>query len=521
MTPSLGPVGAVGAVGAAGAVGAVGAAVAAGTDSERQATAALLAAAERDGTVDGTVSSSDGGGPTLATLVGLLLVLVGVRLGLQPLGDNSFLTHLATGRLILEDLRVPTTDPYTFTAAGTPWTVQSWLASVWYAALEEVAGLRAIQFATAAATGCLVALVWRLARPSAALLARTAVVGLVVLVGATGWSERPYLYGLVFLALVLLAAEGGLRPRWLVPVFWLWVNVHGSFVLGLGLLVLVALGHRMDRGSWGVEVRCLKAAALGVMLGAVNPLGLKLLVFPFTSMTRNEQLAQILEWQAPTFTGWGQRAFLVLVVLAIVALVRRPSWRAAMPVAVFTVLALLAARNVVVASVVLVPFVAVGLGDLGDLRCDRRFRLGRPVVAALAVLLVLLPVSTLGRPVMVHDAYPVTALEWLERRGGLGPRSRVVTPDYVGNWLELHRPGTPTFLDDRADMFPAGVIDDVLVLRGGRPGWSEVLQRWAATAVVWQSDSPLATILSLSPDWRVVYGDDEWIVAVPATSTVR
>ena len=38
--------------------------------------------------------------------------------------------------------------------------------------------------------------------------------------------------GLVLLAVTLIAAEGGLDPRWLVPVMYIWVNSHGSFPLG-------------------------------------------------------------------------------------------------------------------------------------------------------------------------------------------------------------------------------------------------------------------------------------------------
>ena len=49
--------------------------------------------------------------PSLAGVVGLGFFVWGLSLGLQPLGDNSFLTHLATGRLSGED-GIPRTDPY-------------------------------------------------------------------------------------------------------------------------------------------------------------------------------------------------------------------------------------------------------------------------------------------------------------------------------------------------------------------------------------------------------------------------
>src|SRR5688572_33360769 len=103
--------------------------------------------------------------PTLGTLLGLLIVTAGVLLELQPLKDNSFFTHIATGRLILDRGSVPSTDPYTFTAAGEPWVVQSWLVSVLYATAESLAGINGVRLVVGALAGFLAALGWRLLRP--------------------------------------------------------------------------------------------------------------------------------------------------------------------------------------------------------------------------------------------------------------------------------------------------------------------------------------------------------------------
>ena len=64
----------------------------------------------------------------------------GLRIGLQPLGDNSLFTHIATGRIIF-DTGFPHTDPYLFTPHEPSWVVQSWLASVIYWALASAWGM--------------------------------------------------------------------------------------------------------------------------------------------------------------------------------------------------------------------------------------------------------------------------------------------------------------------------------------------------------------------------------------------
>ena len=145
-------------------------------------------------------------------------------------------------------------------------------------------------------------------------------------------------------------AERGLPAPVLVPVFWIWVNSHGSFPLGLVALGCYALGSRLDGDRRPRELRALGWAIGGTVLGAVNPLGPVLLTFPLGLLGRQEALSAVLEWQSPSFATPYARAFLVLIMVAVVALVRRPSWRAAVPLVVFLALGLTAARNIPVAG---------------------------------------------------------------------------------------------------------------------------------------------------------------------------
>jgi hypothetical protein len=452
--------------------------------------------------------------PTLAVLVGLLFVLGGLLTGLQPLNDNSFLTHLATGRLIVDLHHIPHHDPYTFTAAGEPWVVQSWLASLVYGLVDRWWGGEGLLVLMGALAATLGGLVWTLTRPAGALIGRLLVAGLALGVGLQYWVERPLLFGLIALALALLAAEGRLDPRWLVPAMWVWVNAHGSFPLGLVALAVLALGRRLDGASPATELRALRWAALGVLAGAVNPLGPRLLVFPLELLARSDVLRHILEWQSPTFQGISQRVFLVQVAVAIAVLVRRPSFRAGLPLAVFTAAALLGARNVVVASLVITPGLAVGLAGLGSITGAERPRAGRPAAIVLGALGLLIVISSVNGRVFRLDPYPEDAVAWMDRRGLFDEPHRVAAPDYAGNFLEA-RDGAQgvVFMDDRYDMFPVDVVDDYITLLEGRTGWDEVLDRRDIDTVLWTTDDPTGQLLTASTDWVIVYHDDLWLVA--------
>ena len=456
-------------------------------------------------------------GPSAATAAGLGLALVALVLGLRPLSDNSFLTHVATGRLLL-DGGVPTADPYTFTAAGHPWVVQSWLASLGYGVVDRLAGGTGLLLLNGLLCAALTGLVWRLTRPAGALAGRALVGALVVGMGASAWLERPFLMAIVLLAVALVAAEGGLRPGWLVPVGWVWVNVHGSFPLGLVAVALLAAGRRLDGDRPATEVRAGAALAAGMLLGALNPLGPRLLWFPVLLLGRSDVLRHVAEWQPPTFAYTWQWLFLALAAVAALGALRGRSWRVALPTAAFTGLALLSARNLAVAAVVLVPGAAAALrvdGRTGEGRSPRTALAAAGIVAVAAVALV----AAAGRPAFSFDRYPVAALAWAGERGLLAPEARLVAPDTVGNYRELTEGAhAAVFLDDRYDLFPREVLDDYLVLVHGGPGWEGVLDRWGAGAVVWPRSLPLAGLLDSSPSWRVAWDDVAWVVAVPQSS---
>ncbi|MEL7209329.1 MAG: hypothetical protein AAGK32_14020, partial [Actinomycetota bacterium] len=214
------------------------------------------------------------GGPDLARAVGLILAALGFVIGARVVADNSFLTHLATGRLMLEGRSVPTVDPYSWVAAGEAWTVQSWLASLIYAVLESTAGPWAIRWLNGLLGTLVVAGLWWLTDTVRSLLVRTGLVGLVLVIGTFLWPPRPLLFALVGVVLVLLVADGRLAPPWLVPVFWMWANTHGSFVLGGGLLFLLAVGAAIDHGRPPrAELRALAWATAGAVVAMANPLG--------------------------------------------------------------------------------------------------------------------------------------------------------------------------------------------------------------------------------------------------------
>lgn len=441
------------------------------------------------------------------------MVAAGLVIGLRPLADNSFFTHLATGRVILDTASVPATDPYTFTAPGEPWLVQSWLASTLYAFVERIAGAEGLRLLMGATAALLAALGWRLTRPAASLLPRLLLGVVFVAVGAGLWTERPLMIGLVALALVVLAGEGALAPVWLAPVAWVWVNSHGSFPLGLAYLAVLALGARLDGRDASLEWRALRWLLVGVLLGAVGPLGLGALTFPFELLQRQEILSNVIEWRAPAFDSLSQRMFLFQLILVMVAIARRPSYRHALVAAVFTAAALLGSRNVPVASVTFLPILASAAPEWGSLRAAHRRRVGALLAACGVLVAAALAAERFDQRDFELRGYPIDVLAHLDEADIDLTKTRMATRDIVGNALELiYGARQQVFYDDRFDMFPDDVSRAHLALVNGGPSMRAELERHQIDLVAWERGGATAQRLVVDPDWRVLYTDESWIL---------
>jgi hypothetical protein len=453
-----------------------------------------------------------GGRPlSLAAAVGVLVVVAGVLIGLGPLDDNSFLTHLATGRLILDRSHVPSSDPYSFSAPGAAWVVQSWLASVLYASLEAIGGLGSVRILGGVLTGTLAAVAWGLLRPATGIVVRLGLATIFLVIGAGVWAERPLMFGLVAFALTMAASERMIDPRWLLPVGWVWVNTHGSFPLGVVYLVAVGLGSRLDGEGAAGRWTCLRWLLTGVGLGIVGPLGLSALTFPVELLAHQEVLKHVLEWQAPAFTSISQRAFLVEAAAFVVLLVRRPTYRAAIPGATFIAAALLGSRNIALASLVLLPPTAAALADFGGLAASARRRSLSIVVTLALVLGVAVGLSRLSEPDLRLTAYPVRSLAFLENHDVDLKAHRLATRELVGNLLTyVYGPGQRVFYDDRFDMYPAEVSDAALAMDAASPGVFADLEDFAIELLITPRESALALAVVRDPGWRVLVVEEQW-----------
>lgn len=462
---------------------------------------------------------------TLERLFLATFALFGFGTNSFPIADNSALIHLRTGRIIADGGGIPRVDPYSVTAGGHPWVVQSWLPEWTYGWLWRLGGLHWVvleQAVLGALIGWIVALIARAGSP----LRTAAAAGLALGVGAPFWTPRPLLVGILAFALLIFTVERLASPLWIIPILWIWVNSHGSFVLGGLWLCAVIVGTALDARSfpeaWTRFGRYALTFALGLGVAMLNPIGPRLLSFPLTLGERRSVFRLVVEWSSPDFQSMPGAFALVFLALSALVLVRtRVAFADAIPVVGFFVMSLIAVRNLPMLSPVLAVALSRALASPKPAtEVDAYARspmLPRALAGVLGAAALMFLLTIWSRPALELDRYPVEAVEHLEK-AGLLRRGNLAHQDTTGGYLILRDGGEArVFVDDRVDMYPVGVIRDYVRLLRGSSQALEVLERREIDVVLWHQDEPLAAILASSPDWALVFSEADWKVFLRRT----
>jgi len=457
---------------------------------------------------DGAGADSATHTPWYSDGLGLLMAGALAVLAARPLRDNSFMTHLATGRVLL-DRGIPATNPFLYSSTDFP--IPSWWWSGLLALVDRAAGGAGIRILCVVLAAALGALIVRLARPVAGEDTGTPGVLTVVVPVSCAFitlmpflTARPHLPGFLLLGLTVLVARERRSPWWLVPVFATWVNVHGTWFYGLLVLGLLVVCNAVDRRSisWR-QLAMPGAAVLGVLVGgALYPERFRLVGLPFEQFGDERArvaLSAYREWEP---AGWSHPLTWMLVAMGLVAVVggvRRRAWGTVAGSLALVVMGLSAGRLLPLAAITLVPWVAVGLTGIGGTSLPR----GRvaAVVAAMGAVLLAVSVGWAVRaPAYDLSTYPVAAVDWLESRGLVArPDVKVASHDYAGNYLEW-RFGTRanTFVDDRSGVDTQ--IDYIALIRHEK-SWPRALDRADPDVVVWERGEELTGELTGRDGW--------------------
>jgi hypothetical protein len=429
--------------------------------------------------------------------------MLAFALALVTRADADLWGHLRFGLDLLDTRQLTSIDPYSFTQ-DKPWTNHEWLSELQMAWAYRAGGTTGLLLLKALLTWVPFALAWRALRGSALRVRLAAMVLLVMGTIHMTSSVRPQIWTFVSTALLCLSLTTA-RPalRWWLPLlFIVWVNCHGGWIVGLGVLAAWAAGQVWQApDQWKHWAGVTAACVAGTL---VNPYGLGLWSFIATTvrLTRSIDEWQSL-WHTPVlnWVPWG------VCVGAIVWMWRRGT-PDRLPIAVtLAMLAYAAARVLrieslfVLAAVSLLAPALVARWPRQPLTMPRRLFTGLTIV----LLVVATPASIwIGRralscvPIIgtwIPDVEAMTALRHAEP-------GRIVTPFNWGQYAIWHLgPRLRVSMDGRREtVYTDSRLQEHDAILAGAPEGLKALDQWQAE-YVWL---PAASVQTAA--WLAAHG---------------
>ena len=467
-----------------------------------------------------------------------LLAAVIFGFSVKQIAEPDIWWHLRNTAYLFQHHSLPSVDSYSFGAAGSPWLDHEWLSEVpFFLGFKTMGlcGLLAVYFAVLVLIYA--AVYYRSCRAGADCKNATIATLLAIFLGVVSIGPRVLLLGwlcMVGLLLVLDRFQRTGKGLWLLPpLFALWINLHGSWIFGVVVLVMI-IASGLVKGEWGLVVarrwtsgelkKLLPVLAASLAALFVNPFGYKLVLYPFDLLFRQpSNMKHIAEWQSVDFsTGDGKLALIMILALLAAALFSRRRWR--LDEALLTAFALWAAlshaRLLFFAGLILVPILAprLKLFPPYERELDKPW-LNAGIMAAVVGSLIFFFPSAAQLQQKVDEQYPRAALEFMQRQHLNG---RIFNEYMWGGYMEWNAPELKPFMDGRTDIFVYnGTFDDYVKAVSIQTPF-EILDKYRIDHVLLEPKQPLGYLLEHSPAWHPIYTDKVAVLfeRTPTTAAV-
>ena len=486
--------------------------------------------------------------PFYISVLLLLVLIIAIR---TPL-DSDMWWHLRAGEETLKSGNVYRVDTLSYTREGETWTNHSWLAQVLMIWLFKIGGYKALSLWVGIAAALSMILVYMQMKGQP--IQKIGIVLLSAFVSSVVWSPRPQILSLVLFGLVglILYRYKWLKKNhliWLLPIFILWSNLHGGYILGVILIGTFIIGELINRFV-GIRTQAIlnmrEIAALAVIgiigfgLSAINPNGIGMWKIPFQTVGVESLQNLIQEWASPDFHQPVQQLLLILLfgTFTIVGISKKPLDGVDIAsFSIFGILALTARRNFGPFAMIAAPIISRHVVDVAEswkLYAEKNWRLFKRInsyqkdseekinkslqlAVNFTVILAMLFIAGY-KCISVNDrefietaekqTYPVDAVEWLSEEL---PSGRLFSTYNWGGYLTWNLREYQVFVDGRTDLFGDEIIEDWARVISKKEGWQEIVDRWQINMILVDQDLGFGTDLK-SIGWSEVYRDETSVV---------
>ncbi len=442
----------------------------------------------------------------------------------RSIADPDIWWHLRNAEWLVQHHAMVRSDFYSYTVTGSRWINHEWLTELPYYFAWKLMGIQGIYLVLLIAVEIILLGVFGLAcytskNAKAAFIASW----FAAFLATISFGPRTLLFGWIYLVLelyILWEFREGRDKTWILPpLFLIWVNSHGSWLIGLVFLGVFA-GSGLLQGEWGrIEAKrwtpqqlrkMILICSLCVAALFINPYTYHLVFYPFDLAFRQKlNISHVTEWQTLDFHSLrGKIVFGMLATTILLALTRKRTWR--LDEVLFLLIAFYSgitySRFMFLSAIVVTPLLAKELAFLPNYRRE----IDKPLLNGAIILAILIGCSWTfpSAKYLMEDSvklYPVKATAYLQQ---FHPQGRVFADYLWGGYMIWNVRQIPVFVDSRVDIYEyKGVFGDYLDAMGlVKP--LEVLDKYHIQYVLFTKDKPLSYLLAHAPGWKIDYQDD-------------
>ena len=455
-------------------------------------------------------------------LVGAAVYALLIVLGPKLLNDPDSYWQIAAGNWIFSHGAVPRADPFSLTMHGAPWIAFEWLSELIYAAVFAISGWTGVVVIAAAAIALAFGLLTRFLLRALAPTPTLILVLAALVLAAPHMLARPHVLVMPIMVAWVAALVGAMdrqaRPPYAaLPLLVLWANMHGSVIVGIGLIGAAGLEAllREDKPSqWPrVILRWTPFTVLALLASCLTPYGLESLLIPVKTLGLGDALNTIAEWRPQDFGHFD--AFEAVLLLGIFALSRGLTLPLVRTLVLLGLLhfALAHTRNADLLAMLAPLYLAQPLGRqlasrFNDTGTGPQLS-ARVIGLAAAGLTIVATGLAVMRPVAPDPRNtPLAAIDATDLAKA-GP----VLNDYAfGGYLISI--GIPPFIDGRGEIYGADFINryNRAISLANLPDFIKLLDQYHIRATLLAPDTPAVALLDRLPDWQRVYADKVAVV---------
>ncbi|EKE02123.1 MAG: hypothetical protein ACD_20C00425G0020 [uncultured bacterium] len=347
-----------------------------------------------------------------------------------------------------------------------------------------------------------------------------------------------YLFFTLWVYILERIRRGENRFIWIFPAtMLLWVNLHGGFVAGLGLLGLYTVGEFLNRKN---PVKYLKIIALTLPVTLINPYGIKFWHYMIEAITMPRPY--ITEWEPLNLFDkpgdWiGFKILLVMTILSfgykLISKTKKLDWTEITLVVVTLILSIRQERQAIFFVIIAAIFTyqhfysAINslfgeyLGKFRNIFSEKQFELinfAREYTVYMVILLLSIAncIKISHLTVVKPADYPVAAIEFIKINNLKG---NLLVPFNWGSYAlwKLH-PQCLVSLDGRyEEVYTNEIYLDVSNFFFGYDKPQKVLNKYHTDIILAENNSKAYNSLKSLKDWKIIYEDKYAAVLIPSS----